>query len=305
VKQGEFSRRNGFNIDEADYERENVNAAAITRQSKSNLALAFVSLGRERKRDITIFYAFCRVVDDIADSAELSVVQKRERLTNWRQMLRASAPDEPLLARDVRQLMDKYSLPPGMLEEIIAGVEMDLSIARYPTFEELRVYCYRVASAVGLVSIEIFGYRNPRCREYAIDLGLALQMTNIIRDVWKDFQAGRIYLPQEDLARFQYSEADLAKRRYNDQFTQLMRFQASRAREFFGRAVAELPPEDRRAMTPAEIMRSIYRALLRRIELDNFRVFEKEYRLNKLEKAGWITAQLFKSFLNWPRRASV
>jgi phytoene synthase len=245
------------------------------------------------------------VVDDIADSTELKVSEKRERLANWRQMLRLGAPDEPLLARDVRQLMDKYSLPPDMLEEIIAGVEMDLSIARYPTFDALRVYCYRVASAVGLVSIEIFGYRNPRCREYAIELGLALQMTNIIRDVWKDFQAGRIYLPQEDLVRFHYSEADLAKRRYNEQFIQLMQFQASRAREFFSRAARELPPEDRRAMAPAEIMRSIYRALLRRIELDNFRVFEKEYRLSRLEKAGRITAQLFKSFLNWPRRASV
>ena len=141
-----------------------------------------------------------------------------------------------------------------MLEEIIAGVEMDLSIARYPNFEELRVYCYRVASAVGLVSIEIFGYRNPRCCQYAINLGLALQMTNIIRDVWKDFQAGRIYLPQQDLARFHYSEAELANRQYNEQFIQLMRFEASRAREFFGRAAAELPPEDRRAMAPAEIM---------------------------------------------------
>ncbi len=282
-----------------------MNAAAITRQSKSNLALAFVSLGRERKRDITIFYAFCRVVDDIADSAELSITEKRMRLTNWRQILRAGAPDEPLLARDVRQLMHKYSLSPDMLEEIIGGVEMDLSIARYPTFEELRVYCYRVASAVGLVSIEIFGYRNARCREYAVDLGLALQMTNIIRDVWKDFQAGRIYLPQEDLVRFHYSEAELAKRQYNEQFIQLMQFEASRAREFFGRAVDELPPEDRRAMVPAEIMRSIYWALLRRIELDNFRVFEKEYRLSKLEKAGRIATQLLKSFVNLRSRTSV
>ena len=151
------------------------------------------------------------------------------------------------------------------------------------------------------MGIEIFGYRNPRCREYAIDLGLALQMTNIIRDVWKDFQAGRIYLPQEDLARFHYSEADLAKRQYNEHFLQLMQFEAARAREnSSASAAAELPPEDRRAMAPAEIMGSIYRALLRRIELDNFRVFEKEYRLSKLEKAGRIAAQLFKSFLNWP-----
>ena len=282
-----------------------MNAATITRQSKSNLALAFISLGRERKRDITVFYAFCRVVDDIADSSELSVVEKRVRLAKWRQLLRAAAPDESPLARDVRQLMYKYSLPPEMLEEIIAGVEMDLGVLRYATFKELRVYCYRVASAVGLVSIEIFGYRNPRCRDYAVELGLALQMTNIIRDVWKDFQAGRIYLPQEDLARFHYSEADLAKRQYNEHFLHLMQFEASRARQFFGRALAELPPEDRRVMAPAEIMRSIYRALLRRIELDNFRVFEKEYRLSKLEKAGRIATQLLKSFLNLPPRTSV
>src|SRR5258707_11236332 len=182
-------------------------------------------------------------------------------------MLRAGAPDEPLLARDVRQLMHNYSLPPEMLEEIISGVEMDLSILRYSTFKELRVYCYRVASAVGLVSIEIFGYRNPRCRKYAIDLGLALQMTNIIRDVAKDFQAGRIYLPQEDLTQFHYSEADLAKRQYNEHFLQLMQFEASRAREFFSRAVAELPPEYRGRMAPPGIMGSTYRALLRRIEL--------------------------------------
>jgi 15-cis-phytoene synthase len=305
VKQGESTRKDGFNIDQARCEKENVNAATITRQSKSNLALAFISLGRERKRDMTSFYAFCRVVDDIADSSELTVIEKRRRLESWRQMLFHAAPNEPQLARDLRALMQKYSLSPDMLEEIIAGVEMDLSITRYPSFQELRVYCYRVASAVGLVSIEIFGYSNPRCREYAISLGMALQMTNIIRDVWKDYQAGRIYLPQEDLMQFEYSEADLAKQQYNEHFLQLMQFEASRAREFFDNAVAELPAEDQRSMAPAEIMRSIYSALLRRIELDNFRLFEKEYRLSRLEKAVRITAQLFKSFLNLPRRTSV
>jgi len=282
-----------------------VNAATITRQSKSNLALAFISLGRERKRDIIIFYAFCRVVDDIADSPDLSVIEKRLRLANWRQMLRAGAPGEPLLARDVRQLMHKYSLSPNMLEEIIAGVEMDLSIRRYATFEELRVYCYRVASTVGLVSIEIFGYRNAGCKQYAIELGLALQMTNIIRDVGKDWQDGRIYLPQEDLARFRYSEADLQDRQYNERFLHVMEFEAARARQFFARAAAALPGEDRRAMAPAEIMASIYRGLLRQMELDKFRVFEKEYRLSKLEKAGRIAKQLLKSFLNLPPRTSV
>jgi 15-cis-phytoene synthase len=282
-----------------------VNAATITRQSKSNLALAFISLGREQKRDITVFYAFCRVIDDIADSSELSVVEKRVRLVKWRQMLHATAPDEPRLARDVRELIAKYSLPIDMLEEIIAGVEMDLSTVRYPTFDELRIYCYRVASAVGLVSIEIFGYHNPRCKQYAIELGLALQMTNIIRDVGKDLQNGRIYLPQEDLARFHYSETELTQRQYNERFVQLMEFQARRARQFFANAAAALPTEDRKAMAPAEIMGSVYRGLLRRIDLDKFRVFEKDYQLSKLEKAGRIAAQIFKSFLNPPRRTSV
>jgi 15-cis-phytoene synthase len=220
-------------------------------------------------------------------------------------MLHATTQDEPLLARDVRGLITKYSLPTDMLEEIIAGVEMDLSILRYPTFEELRVYCYRVASAVGLVSIEIFGYRNQHCKQYAIDLGLALQTTNIIRDVERDLQNGRIYLPQEDLARFRYSETELTQRHYNERFVQLMEFQARRSRQFFANAAAALPIEDRRSMLPAEIMGSVYRGLLRRIELDKFHVFEKEYRLSKMEKAGRIAAQLFKSFLNAPRRASV
>ncbi len=274
----------------------NVNAATITRQSNSNLALAFISLGRERRRDITIFYAFCRVIDDIVDSSELSVADKQLRLAEWRNLLRAGAPDEPALARDMRALIDNYSLSSDMLEEIIAGVEMDLRISRYATFDELRVYCYRVASVVGLVSIEIFGYRNPDCKEYAVQLGLALQMTNIIRDVGKDLRAGRIYLPQEDLARFDYSEAALQDRQYNEHFIRLMKFEAARAREFFGRATRLLPSEDRRSMVAAEIMSSVYRGLLRRMESDKFRVFEKEYRLNKLEKAGRIAAQLLKSF---------
>jgi 15-cis-phytoene synthase len=271
-------------------------AANITRQSKSNLALAFISLGRERKRDINIFYAFCRVVDDIADSSKLDVAEKRQRLMAWREMLRSAMPGEPALAHEVRCLIDKYSLSVEVVEEIISGVEMDLSISRYATFEELRVYCYRVASVVGLVSIEIFGYRNPACKEYALQLGLALQMTNIIRDVGKDLRDGRIYLPHEDLARYEYSEAELKDRQYNERFVRLMEFEAQRARQFFSGAAASLPPEDRRSMVAAEIMGSVYRGLLRRMELDKFHVFEKEYRLSKLEKASRIAAQLLRRF---------
>jgi 15-cis-phytoene synthase len=287
-------KKSGFSTKSAA--KRHVNAAKITRQSKSNLALAFISLGRERKHDITVFYAFCRVVDDIADSAQFNIAQKQFQLAGWREMLRSARADEPPLAREVRTLIDKYALSIDTLDEIIAGVEMDLSISRYLTFEELRVYCYRVASAVGLVSIEIFGYRNARCKEYALELGLALQMTNIIRDIGKDLRSGRIYLPLEDLARFGYSETELQDRQHNECFIRLMEFEAARAREFFSRSAIALPPEDRRAMVPAEIMSSIYRGLLRRMELDQFHVFEKEYRLSGLEKAAKIAAQLFKSF---------
>src|SRR5205085_3745222 len=275
-----------------------MNAAKITRDSKSNLALAFVALGRERRNDITIFYAFCRVIDDIADSVDATVEQKADALRSWRKWIRESAADEPLLARDLRGLYAKYAITPSMLDEIIDGVEMDLGSVRYQSFEELRLYCYRVASAVGLVSIEIFGYRNAACRDYAVQLGLALQMTNIIRDVGKDLNNGRIYLPQEDLARFDYSEANLQARQYNDAFVQLMEFESERAEEFFSRAATLLPREDRRSMVAAEIMASVYHALLRRMKADRFRVFDKEYRLSKIEKSGRVAGQLLRLCLN-------
>jgi phytoene synthase len=275
-----------------------VNAAKITRDSKSNLALAFIALGRERRNDITIFYAFCRVIDDIADSLDTTAREKAIGLKAWRTWIHESAPGEPALAGDVRGLYAKYAIAPPMLEEIIDGVEMDLGSVRYQTFEDLRLYCYRVASAVGLVSIEIFGYRNAVCRDYAIQLGLALQMTNIIRDVGKDLNNGRIYLPQEDLELFDYPEVDLRARKHSEAFVRLMQFEATRAEDFFSRAAALLPREDRRSMVAAEIMASVYHALLKRMKADRFRVFDKEYKLSKIEKSGRIAGQLLRLCLN-------
>ncbi len=271
-----------------------VDAVKITRQSKSNLALAFVSLGKEQRRDITTFYAFCRIIDDLADATDPSVEEKRQALAAWRSWLRTPAHDEVPLAAEIRALIAKYRLTPEMLEEIIAGVEMDLTICRYANFSELRLYCYRVASAVGLVSIEIFGYRNPQCRDYAIALGLALQTTNIIRDVGKDLRIGRVYLPQDEMAQFGYSDMDLLAGRHDERFLALMKFQAARSHEFYDEAARLLPAEDRRSMVAAEIMASVYRTLLRRIETDSFQVFEKEYRLNRLQKAGHVFAQLLR-----------
>jgi phytoene synthase len=260
------------------------NAEEITRASQSNLAFAFISLGKERRRDITVFYAFCRLIDDVADSATLPLEDKAAQLAVWRRCLHGPLPSEPSLASEVRALMQRYPITPAMLEEILDGVEMDLRIVRYQTFAELRQYCYRVASAVGLVSIEIFGYKDPNCREYAIALGLALQVTNILRDVAKDYANGRIYLPREDLERFGYTEADLAARTYDERFLRLMEYEASRAREYFRRAAAALPRPDRRSMLSAEIMGAIYRGLLRQMERDRFRVFERDYGLSKTAK---------------------
>jgi len=273
----------------------NSSAEQITRASQSNLAFAFISLGKECRRDITVFYAFCRLIDDIADAPELRGEEKARGLAIWRDALRGESPDEPALAPEVRRLLRTYPITPAMLDEIIAGVEMDLTIARYDTFAELREYCYRVASAVGLVSIEIFGYQNPACKQYAIELGLALQLTNILRDVAKDLANGRTYLPAEDMARFGYSAEDLAARTYDRRFVDLMQFEADRAHEYFQKAAALLPGEDRRAMVSAEIMGAIYHALLERMERDRFRVFARSYRLSKPIKFLYVLKQFLRA----------
>jgi len=267
-------------------------AEQITRASKSNLALAFVSLGPERRRDITIFYAFCRLIDDVADSPQLSVPEKARQLTIWRNALSGPSANEPALAPAVRGLMEKYPITPPMLGEIIDGVEMDLTIARYETFAMLREYCYRVASAVGLVSIEIFGYQNQDCKAYAIELGLALQVTNILRDVDKDLANGRVYLPLQDMALFKYSIDDLTARVYDERFVRLMQHEAQRAHAHFEKAAAVLPREDRRAMVGAQIMGSIYHALLRQMERDRFRVFTRHYGLSKFAKFLHVSRHL-------------
>lgn len=269
-----------------------LNAASITRQSGSNLALAFFALDHERREDITVFYAFCRLVDDIADSSELPMNEKRRQLAIWRAALSQPTQREDAVAAQIRQLMAKYSLAPAMLEEIVAGVEMDLGDVRYATWDELRVYCYRVASVVGLVSIEIFGYKDPKSRDYAVELGLALQTTNIIRDVARDARNGRVYLPQDEMTRFGYTNADLKSETYNARFIALMQFQAERSHALYARALELLPHRDRRAMLPARIMASVYGALLVKIERDGFRVFDRDYRLARLEKAARIAAAM-------------
>ena len=259
-------------------------AAEITRKSKSNLALAFVALPRTRREDASVFYAFCRVVDDLADEPG-DPVEKQNALDRWREAVVAPCTGEPPLAPAVRALMAKYSLSVAHFHEIIAGVEMDLRGTRYVTWEDLRVYCYRVASVVGLVSIEIFGCRDPRSREYAENLGLALQLTNILRDVRQDRDKNRrIYLPDEDLARFGVNACDIAAHMRDERVRGVMEFEASRAREFFAKAREALTPTDRRALLAAEIMAAIYGKLLDKMQHDRFRVFDRRYKLSRWEK---------------------
>ncbi len=219
--------------------------------------------------------------------------KRRHWLQGWRRWLVQAEPDEPGFASELRTLISKYRIDRQLFEEILLGVEMDLEPVRFQDFEALHRYCYRVASAVGLVSIEIFGYRNAQCKEYARKLGTALQLTNIIRDVDKDLRnGGRIYLPLGELRMFGYSEEELRDRKYNSAFVRLMQFQAERAHSFFREATRLLPAEDRRSMVAAEGMRAIYFALLRRMEKDRFRLFEKTYRLNRLEKATIMLGQI-------------
>jgi len=278
---------------------ESKTAAAITKASKSNLALAFVALPPERRRDITAFYAFCRLVDDIADDPALPVAEKRRRIGLWRECIADDFAGEPPIAPAIREIIRKYMIQRTLFAEILDGVEMDLEPRRYPTFEDLQAYCYRVASAVGLVSIEIFGYRNEGCKVYAVQLGIALQLTNILRDIREDWEnGGRIYLPLEDLDHFQYRAEDLAGGVQDERFVRLMNFEADRAKGYYQKAAATLPPEDRRSMTPARIMAEVYGRILRKMRAEGFRVFEKRYRLSTLRKAAIVSRLSLVSMLS-------
>ena len=263
-------------------------ARAADFSGKSNLALAFLSLGRAKRRDMDVFYTFCRLVDDIADAETLPPEEKSRLLQAWRDALTDPAPaseNGALLAVDLHGLMTRYPIPVEHLLEIIAGVEMDVAGRQYQTFEQLRTYCHRVASVVGLVSIEIFGYTDPSARQYAVDLGMALQLTNIIRDVGVDLDnGGRIYLPTEDLERFGYTAADLRARTHDKRFRALMRFEADRAEGFYQAARRHLARPDRLPMTAAETIVAIHSKPLHDIRHDHSDVFAKRYRLSKARK---------------------
>jgi 15-cis-phytoene synthase len=257
-------------------------AARLTRKSRSNFYYAFLTLPRRRRDALYAVYAFCRTVDDIADLGDERGVDRaaqRTELERWRRDVArcyepGGRPEHPIAA-GLARAVSEFAIPREALLAIIDGVEMDLAQVRYETAEDLYPYCYRVASAVGLCCIEIFGYTDPRAREYAVNLGTALQLTNIMRDVGADARAGRVYVPQEDLRKFGVTTDDLRAGRYTGEFVSLMRHQAARARQFYRAARDAFPTADARSLVAAEIMGRIYQALLDEIEARGFRVFEE------------------------------
>lgn len=276
-------------------------SAEIASRAKSNLAFALACLPEERRRDMISFYAFCRVVDDIADSTTFERQAKETELNRWRQCVTTGAlVGEPVLD-EVTVLPAKYQFPREWLAEIIDGVASDLDRNRYETYEELLAYCYKVASVVGLVSAEIFGAKQPKSRDFAIQLGYALQLTNILRDVGQDaFESGRIYVPLEDLQRFGLTEADILAGHYSPKFVELMDFQYQRARQMYDEAERLLPAEDRAAMLPARMMGQIYFEILEKLHKQRYPVFTQRCGLHPMRKI-WLLIK-FTLAAWWARR---
>jgi len=263
-------------------------SARIARKSQSHFYYAFLALPSEKRRGIYALYSFCRVVDDCVDEADGGGEAGLDHWLDEIDRCYGGAPDTEL-GRELAETVSRFAVPRSALEDIVAGCRMDLTRNRYETFADLRVYCERVASAVGLASIEIFGYSNPGTREYAVELGLALQLTNILRDVASDAARDRLYLPLEDLARFGVAEDEVLEpgspRR--PEIGKLLAFEADRACGHYGAAAERLPAEDRRSMMAAEIMGAIYRELLEELARRGYPLGGDRVRLGRPRRA-WI-----------------
>lgn len=256
--------------------------------SGSSFYYSFRFLPAERRRAITALYAFCREVDDIADDVS-DVNVARAKLGWWRSevaSLFAGHPTHPV-TKALEPARRQFGIDAHRLGEIIDGMEMDLSKKRYRDWEELRLYCHRVAGVVGQLSAGIFGYSNPQTIHYAEHLGLAFQMTNIIRDVGEDARRDRVYLPQDELAKFSVPVGDLLAARHSPAFEKLMAFQTARAQSLYNDAFANLPAEDRKAQRPGLIMSAIYRALLNEIAVDGYKVLNQRTSLTPIRKL-WL-----------------
>ena len=249
-------------------------------------------LPREKRDAMSALYAFCRAVDDAADEDAVPTEKRRDQLAAWRADIRRACENEKpefVLNHEFQPVIQKFKLPFALFDELINGCEMDLEKLRYEDFAELELYCHRVASVVGLLSIEIFGYRNPACHDYAVYLGKALQLTNILRDVKNDAARGRIYLPLAELKKFSVAEAEILDSKFSEKYFALASSVAGDAKNFYRLAQKTLPPEDRKAMVAAELMGSVYWRLLLKLERGKFNVFGPQpLKLSKPHKLALV-----------------
>ena len=269
-------------------------ASEITRKAESNLAFALKILPKDRREDMVVFYAFCRTVDDIADGLGVSVAKRIEGLNAWEEGIRHGFSAEHELGNELMEMIARRGISQQWLIEIIDGCRMDLQPQKFGSWEALSKYNWKVAGVVGLVSTRIFGCVHESSDRYAEMLGNALQLTNILRDVGEDLSnGGRIYLPENDIIRFQYSERDLIGRVYDGRFIAMMRYQAERAEYLFQEAEALIHPMDRHALLPARAMAEIYQCLLEKMKEDGFRVFDRRYSVSKSRKLLILLKFLF------------
>jgi 15-cis-phytoene synthase len=263
--------------------------------SGSSFYYSFLFLPPERRRAIIALYAFCREVDDVVDEVSDDGVA-RTKLQWWRREIALAYEGNPQhpVTQALASVVRQFDLPEAHFQTVIDGMAMDLAQHRYVDFETLETYCHRVAGVVGLMSAEIFGYADPATRGYARDLGVAFQLTNIIRDVGEDARRGRIYLPQDELQRFGVSPSALLRSEYSSEFRHLMRFQAQRAQTWYERALAQLPARDRKAQRTGLIMAAIYRTLLEEIARDGYKVLDRRTSLTPLRKL-WLAWRTWRS----------
>lgn len=263
-------------------------AKEIAKKSKSNFYYAFNLLPAEQRDAMNTVYAFCRQTDDIVDEGTTSDDIKHDKLRKWRIELEKSLDGQSdyQLINKLSKTIQNFNIPLEPFYDLIKGMEMDLQKKRYLTFNDLQTYCYNVASTVGLMCIEIFGYRHPSAKDFAINLGIALQLTNILRDVKKDAEKGRIYLPKEDLEKFNYHESDVFNNTYNDNFQRMMEYQVERAREYFNAATACLNREDKKAMFAARAMQHIYSRMLNKIVDADYNVYQNKIKISTAKKIG-------------------
>lgn len=270
------------------------NACAIAAKSRSNFSSAFLFLPKEKRLSIKRVYAFFRIIDDIVDEAPASAAPGL--IASWKKELDLAYTGAPLapLMKELRETIVRFKIPKEYFLKLIEGCEMDLTKKRYATFEELYEYCYRVASMVGLVCMKIFEYQSPTSEQTAVALGIALQLTNIIRDVGVDLDKGRIYLPEEDLKRFGVSEEDLIQKKGGEAFNQLMDFQFERASKYYEQGTAEFKNDSEKKLMAARIMAKVYFKILNKIRHEKYPVLFKRVRLSTFQKS----VILFRVFLS-------